>query len=214
MIDNTDGFQKSILLLISMNEIEAIETLKNLNISEISQIIDFIVRNNEINFLNIHNVLKGYKKKHQKYLKDHLIKKKYFQSLLIKKDLFKNVSKSFLINNDVFEIHKKLVKKFNSIHSNDVKNYIQHEHPQIISIILISLNYIHASNILLDFKKSRRNEIIKRIYLFKKFHMSGLVNLNDFMKNLLKNKKKIELKNKNIQIFSKILKLLRSSNKK
>ncbi|NIH16752.1 MAG: hypothetical protein G8D24_01645 [Buchnera aphidicola (Periphyllus lyropictus)] len=202
-----NGLRKSIILLMSMSENEVLLILKHLTTYEIKEIINFMIINEKIFVSDTKNVLNEYNKIYKKYLDNNFLKKDHLTSLLINSFGEKN-KKEFLNYSKNIKINKKIIQTFNLINPNKIGFLIKNEHPQIISMILICLNYSQSSKILLTFDKDMRNEIIYRISNYNGIELFGLVKFNKIMKDILKKFNNIILKKSGYKISAKILNYL------
>jgi flagellar motor switch protein FliG len=193
-----NGIEKSAILLMSIGVDAAVKVLKSFTNLEVRQLLKCMININEVSSIEVNQVL-------QECI-DFVHPINYFSYihgdylfLILKKILGEHDATIFLEENIRIRDMNFGIKKLNSIDTNQLFKLIEHEHIQVIAIVLAHIKDYQAAQILSFFTDKKRSEIVFRIATFsslKKFGKIELVKvINDILsryENFLNNKVSIK----------------------
>lgn len=189
-----NGIEKSAILLMSIGIDEAVKVLKSLTNLEVRQLLTCMININEVSSIEVNKVLRE--------CIDFVCPINYFSYIhgdylfsILKKILGEQDATIFLEENIRIRDINFAIKKLNTIDTNQLFKLIEHEHIQVIAIVLAHIKDYQAAQILSFFTDKKRSEIVFRIATFsglKKFGKIELVKvINDILsryENFLNNK--------------------------
>jgi len=178
-----DGVEKSAILLISLGSDQAAEVLKLLDPKEVQKLGHAMAALKSVPRDRMDAVVSDFLLEAQNSAAMHVDTDAYVRSVLTKAlgdDKASNLISRILQPGDTNGI-----EGLKWMDAPTVADLIKNEHPQIIATILVHLASDHASDILKQFTKRLRNDVILRIATLEGIQPEALRELNDVMLRLL-----------------------------
>lgn len=178
-----DGIEKSAILLISLGSDQAAEVLKLLGPKEVQKLGHAMASLKSVPRDRMDEVISDFLREAQNSAAMHVDTDAYVRSVLTKAlgdDKASNLISRILQPGDTNGI-----EGLKWMDAPTVADLIKNEHPQIIATILVHLASDHASDILKQFTKRLRNDVILRIATLEGIQPEALRELNDVMLRLL-----------------------------
>jgi flagellar motor switch protein FliG len=183
------GVDEAAVLLMSLGEDGASEILKCLNAKEVQLLGESMAKLKVLQREKVEGVLESF------------VQEAIDQSLIITDtdDYIKNVLRkalgdekaNLLIDRILSDSSAAGIESLNWMDPGTVAELLRNEHPQIVSAILVHLEFDQASEILKCFVERHRNEVLIRIATLDGIQPSALKDLNDVMSKVLAGSEKM-----------------------
>ena len=208
-----NGIEKSAILLMSIGVDAAVKVLKSFTNIEVRQLLKYMINVNHLSSIEVNQVL-------QECI-DFVHPINYFSYiygdylfLILKKLLGEQDATTFLEENVGMRDISFGIKKLNDIDTNQLFKLIEHEHIQIISIVLVYIKDYRAAQILSFFTDKKRSEIVFRIATFSGLKKCGKIELVKIINDIL-SRYEFFLNNKaSIKKAADIISLMKEKHKK
>ncbi|HXK00277.1 MAG TPA: FliG C-terminal domain-containing protein [Buchnera sp. (in: enterobacteria)] len=208
-----NGIEKSAILLMSIGIDSAVKVLKNFTNLEIRKLLKCMINVNQISSIEVNQVL-------QECI-DFIHPINYFSyvygdylCLIVKKILGEQDATVFLEENLRIKDIDSGIKKLNAIDANQLFKLIEHEHIQIITILLVHIKDCQAAQILSFFTDQKRSEIVLRIATFSGIKKFGRMELVKIINNILSRYEKFLNHQISINKAADIISLMKEIDKK
>ncbi|XBC41324.1 MAG: FliG C-terminal domain-containing protein [Buchnera aphidicola (Nurudea yanoniella)] len=202
-----NGIEKSAILLITLGINEATKILNELSISEVQSLIKCMFNLGKIPRVIVDQVLLEFKKNFSLENSTTIVNKNYVISLS-KKVLGEKNSINLFNEIENKENISRGIQKLNMIDPKNIATLLKHEHPQIISAILIYLNKNQSAAILSYLEELLSLDIIFRISQFSGLTKSGEQELIEVINYILKNYQKSTYHHDGVSVVINLLKLM------
>lgn len=186
---NGDGIEKAALLLVTLGEAEAAEVLKHLGPREVQKIGQAMAQIKGVPRERVEAVLGE--------LDDHtaLGAKVGADEELIRGMLTKALGEEragHLLSRILSDSDTAGIESLKWMDAPTVADLIKNEHPQIITTILVHLEFDHAAEILKQFTERLRNDVMLRIATLDGVQPVALQELNDALSRMLSGSQKVK----------------------
>lgn len=183
MADTDDGLQDAAIFLMSLGEEEAAEVFKHFSPKEVQRLGETIARMRAVSKEKVDDVI------------DKFTREAASQSLLVSDtdNYVRAVLKRALGDDKATLLIDRIlqggdVSGIESLKWMDpisVAELLRNEHPQILAAILVHLDQDHSANILRQFTKRTRNEVMLRIATLEGIQPTALKDLNEALYQVL-----------------------------
>jgi flagellar motor switch protein FliG len=177
------GLENAAILLMSLGEQEAAEVFKHLTPKEVQSLGETIARMRSVSKERVENVIDSFEK--VAATENMLVpdSNEYVKSVLRKalgEDKANLLIDRIMQGSDVTGI-----ESLKWMDSPSVAELLRNEHPQIVSAILVHLEFDQASEVLKHFSERQRNEVMVRIATLDGIQPTALRDLNEVMSKVL-----------------------------
>jgi flagellar motor switch protein FliG len=177
------GLENAAILLMSLGEQEAAEVFKHLTPKEVQSLGETIARMRSVSKERVENVIDSFEK--VAATENMLVpdSNEYVKSVLRKalgEDKANLLIDRIMQGSDVTGI-----ESLKWMDSPSVAELLRNEHPQIVSAILVHLEFDQASEVLKLFSERQRNEVMVRIATLDGIQPTALRDLNEVMSKVL-----------------------------
>ncbi|MFQ5455225.1 MAG: flagellar motor switch protein FliG [Nitrospirota bacterium] len=185
MAKKLKGHEKAAILLLTIGEDAAAEVLKNLDVTDIRKLGNYMSNIPEVTSEDINDVLKEFTEASSSFSDipldggDEYVKKILIKALGEEKAA-KVIENFSLAKNDGLENLKLLDAK-------TIANFIRLEHPQTIALILVHLDPDHATEVISYLSKEIRADIIHRMATIETIPQGTIKELEEVLQEELKN---------------------------
>ncbi|XBC37731.1 MAG: FliG C-terminal domain-containing protein [Buchnera aphidicola (Meitanaphis microgallis)] len=204
---NLNGITKSAILLITIGANQAVEILKELSFSEIQNLIKCMLNLEKIPCVVVNQVISEFNSNFSLDSSTAVVNRNYVVSLSQKVLGDKN---SAILLDDIKDDNKIVdgIKQLNMIDPKNIAELIQHEHPQIITTMLVYLDRNQASAILSYLEEQLSLDVVSRIVDFTGIKKSGKNELIKIINYLLQKNRENISKKGGITTIVELLKLM------
>lgn len=184
MSAESEGVEKSAILLLSLGQDEAAEVLKNLGPKEVQKLGHAMASMKQVERERVESVIDEFTKQTAKgspvAVDNEIIKAMLTKALGDERAA--NLISRIMSGNDTAGI-----EGLKWMDAGSVADLIRNEHPQIIATILVHLEYDHAGDILKMFTDRLRNDVLLRIATLEGVQPAALRELNEALARVLSN---------------------------
>lgn len=161
MVEETTGYEKAAILLLTLGEDLASEILKNLDAKEVRLISNYLSKTKKVDPDQVRGVVKEFCELIQSFDPAFLASDEYLKTVLTKalgQEKAKEILETLAIALD-----DKGLESLKWLDPRGIASLIRNEHPQIIAVILAHLDPDQASKVVTLLPESLRSDVMLRL---------------------------------------------------